>query len=148
MKIKTFHIRLTKEHLYPDETQINIFFEEIQVIKTEAVLVQAQTIFWSIVIFYQEKAVRKLTNNSKLAALDYGDLSEADKQLYEVLRIWRQDRADKLKVPNFLVCHTAELFSIAKYRPQSLDELAKIKGFGSHKIAKIGDDILALLNSV
>lgn len=41
-----------------------------------------------------------------------------------------------------------ELITIAKVKPQSLDELSKIKGFGGQKISKFGDDIIALLNSI
>lgn len=40
--------------------------------------------------------------------------------------------------------------TIAKIKPQSLDELSKVKGFvsGGQKIAKYGDDIIAVLNSI
>ena len=47
-----------------------------------------------------------------------------------------------------MVWHNTELMTIAKVKPQSLDELSNIKGFGGQKIAKFGDDILALLNSI
>lgn len=47
-----------------------------------------------------------------------------------------------------MVCYNTELMTIAKIKPQTLDELSNIKGFGVQKIAKFGDDILAVLNSI
>jgi superfamily II DNA helicase RecQ len=47
-----------------------------------------------------------------------------------------------------MVCHNTELLTIAKIKPQTLDELSKIKGFGGRKIAKFGYDIIAVLNSI
>jgi ribonuclease D len=46
------------------------------------------------------------------------------------------------------VCSNAQLATIAKLRPQTVDELMKIKGFSEQKTARHGGDIIALLNSV
>lgn len=47
-----------------------------------------------------------------------------------------------------MVAHNAELMSIAKMKPQTVEDLPKIKGFGERKIAKYGDDIITILNSI
>lgn len=47
-----------------------------------------------------------------------------------------------------MVCHNTKLMRIAKVKPQTLDELSNIKGFGGQKILKFGDDIIALMNSI
>jgi superfamily II DNA helicase RecQ len=46
-----------------------------------------------------------------------------------------------------MVCSNAELIGVVKMRPQNKQDLLKIKGFGEHKIAKFGSDIIAILNS-
>ena len=75
-------------------------------------------------------------------------MTEDEKRIFLVLKQWRQDKGTQLNIPNFMVCHNTELLTIAKYKPQTLEELMKIKGFGDNKISKFGDDILALLNSI
>ncbi len=59
-------------------------------------------------------------------------------------------RTDQDNLNEFLdsVTVNTELMTVAKIKPESLDDLLKIKGFGEQKIAKIGDDILAVLCSI
>lgn len=47
-----------------------------------------------------------------------------------------------------MVCHNTELMTVAKVRPQTLGDFLYIKGFGEQKIAKFGEDIIAVLNSI
>jgi len=47
-----------------------------------------------------------------------------------------------------MICHNIELVTIAKEKPTKVEDLNKIKGFGKRKIAKFGDDIISLLNSI
>ena len=75
-------------------------------------------------------------------------MTEDEKKIFEVFKQWRQDKATQMNVPNFVICHNTELMTIAKLKPQTLEDLLKIKGFGEQKITKFGDDILALLNSI
>jgi ATP-dependent DNA helicase RecQ len=43
------------------------------------------------------------------------------------------------------VLHDATLRELASLRPQSLEELATVKGFGPVKLERYGDDLLAVL---
>ena len=47
--------------------------------------------------------------------------------------------------PAYVVLHDATLRELAAIRPQTLDELAGIKGFGPVKVERYGDDLLAVL---
>jgi|SRR5690554_4174769 superfamily II DNA helicase RecQ len=146
MKVKVFHIRLTKENLQSDQETLNSFMENVSVKKTATELINGQVAFWSILVFYDDQKNEK--SSDKIAITDFSELTDDEKKIFEVFKQWRQDKATQMNVPNFVVCHNTELMTIAKLKPQTLEELMKIKGFGEHKIAKFGDDILALLNSI
>ena len=149
MKVKVFHIRLTKENLQSDQETLNNFLENVTVKKTAIELINGQPNFWSILVFYGDhKTERQEKYSDKISIDDENELTDEEKQIFATLKQWRQDKGTQLNIPNFMVCHNTELITIAKVKPQSLDELSKIKGFGGQKISKFGDDIIALLNSI
>ncbi len=149
MKVKAFHIRLTKENLQTDQDHLNNFLNTVTVKKTATQLINGKTNFWSILVFYDDPKIKKQEKTSeKISITDENDLTVDEKKIFTTLKHWRQDKATQLNVPNFMVCHNAELMTIAKVKPQTLDELANIKGFGEQKISKFGDDIIALLKSI
>lgn len=149
MKVKVFHIRLTKENLQTDQDNLNNFLDSVTVKKTAIELINGQPNFWSILVFYEDqKAEKQEKNSDKISITDESELTENEKIIFATLKQWRQDKATQLNISNFMVCHNTELMTIAKVKPQTLDELSKIKGFGGQKIAKFGYDILAVLNSI
>jgi len=149
MKVKVFHIRLTKENLQTDRDSLNKFLDSVTVKKTATELISGQPNFWSILVFYDDPKTEKQEKVSdKISVTDENDLTDDEKIIFSALKQWRQDKATQLNIPNFMVCHNTELMTIAKVKPLTLDELSKIKGFGGQKISKFGDDILALLNSI
>ena len=148
MKVKVFHIRLTKEHLETDQEIINNFLENATVLKTVSELISGQTNFWTILTFYDEKEKDTREKTSNKISYDATELTVEEKEYFECLRLWRQDKAKHLGIPSFMICHNTELITIAKEKPRKVEDLYKIKGFGERKIAKFGDDIIALLNSI
>ena len=72
------------------------------------------------------------------------ELGPADFRLLDSLREWRL-RASNGK-PAYTVAHNSTLESIATQRPQSLEELAMIKGIGPAFVERHGDQVLALVN--
>ncbi|MCA4782696.1 HRDC domain-containing protein [Empedobacter stercoris] len=151
MKIKHFYIRLNKENLQIDQDTLNSFLDNVVVKKTVTELINGQPNFWSILVFYEEqKTNRQDRNSEKNAVISETELTEEEKNIYDVLREWRQDKASELNVPSYVVAHNTELMTITKIKPQSVDELSKVKGFvsGGQKITKYGDDIIAVLNSI
>ena len=151
MKIKHFYIRLNKENLQIDQDTLNSFLDNVVVKKTVTELINGQPNFWSILVFYEEqKTNRQDRNSEKNAVISETELTEEEKNIYDVLREWRQDKASELNVSSYVVAHNTELMTITKIKPQSVDELSKVKGFvsGGQKITKYGDDIIAVLNSI
>lgn len=152
MKIRHFHIRLTKENVHEDENVVNSFLENVNVKKTTTQYVTTgQTGYWSILVFYDELEnieAQFISETVKNAPFDPSALNGDERHRYEALRIWRADTAAKDNFPNYIVASNAQLGAIAKLNPSGIEQLANIKGFGERKMKKYGDEIIAVLNSI
>lgn len=67
--------------------------------------------------------------------------------LVQMLKALRMDIARELKMPPYVVYHNSAIENLVKNRPQSIEELGKIKGFGSSNIEKYGERILDVLKN-
>ena len=76
-----------------------------------------------------------------------GAAVDVDEDVVERLRRWRSDRSREDAVPAYVVLHDATLQELAATRPQTLGELATVKGFGPVKLERYGDDLLAVLEA-
>ncbi|MCM3884775.1 DNA helicase RecQ [Frankia sp. R82] len=65
--------------------------------------------------------------------------------IFEALRAWRAASAKEQGVPAYVIFHDATLREIASRRPADLAALAGISGVGENKLAKYGQQILAVL---
>jgi ATP-dependent DNA helicase RecQ len=71
----------------------------------------------------------------------------ADAPLFEALRAWRRERAAEQRVPPYVIFHDATLSAIARERPASADELAKVSGVGQSKLKRYGADVLKVMRA-
>ncbi len=69
-----------------------------------------------------------------------------DPAVFERLRAWRQQAARQAGQKAFYVFPNATLKRIASARPQTLEELAVIKGVGPRKLEQYGQDLLDTIN--
>jgi DNA helicase-2/ATP-dependent DNA helicase PcrA len=67
---------------------------------------------------------------------------------FEQLRAWRKERARADGVPAFVVFTNRALCAIAVARPESIEELAEVRGVGPKKIDRYGDEVLAVFASI
>ena len=65
--------------------------------------------------------------------------------LFGALRVWRAAEAKVQSIPPYVIFHDTVLRDIAAVRPQTLDELAQIKGVGASKLQRYGARVLAVL---
>ena len=96
--------------------------------------------YWTVFIEYDpvlEKASKK----------DTLKLTEPQKLLFERLRHWRKERAEKEGIPVFLVGTNKELAEIAGVAPKNLEALRDVKGFGKAKISKYGKEIIDIIKA-
>ena len=70
-----------------------------------------------------------------------------DEDLVARLRSWRLERSREDGVPAYVVLHDATIRELAAVRPQTLDELAGVKGLGPVKVERYGEAVLAVLAS-
>jgi len=71
--------------------------------------------------------------------------TDAQSALFERLRSQRLAIAKESNVPPYVVFHDTTLLEMASKQPQSLEELRQITGVGEKKIAKYGEQFLAVL---
>lgn len=67
------------------------------------------------------------------------------KEIYTQLRSWRQDMAETMGVPAYVVLAQSALIGICNYLPTSVKELEKISGVGKTTIQKYGKDLLEIV---
>jgi superfamily II DNA helicase RecQ len=149
MNLKLFNTRLSPETTLADQQAINMFMDSVSVKKTSTQFVPGNPDYWSILVFYEDYNgnAAKAKETEKQPVISEADLDETERSIYAALRLWRKDRAAEINLPEFMVCHNATLMTVAKEKPQDLVSLSRIKGFGDQKVAKYGDDIVAILNA-
>ncbi|MFY8180370.1 MAG: HRDC domain-containing protein [Flavobacterium sp.] len=141
MNIKVFNIRLDKENCQNDQSRMNAFLDSVEVKLTSTNFVTTGTTdFWSAVVFYELK-------KSDSKPTEVIELNEQENEIFTALKQWRNDLAQKLGWSSFRICHNSHLISIVKSKPQNLDELKTVKGFGESRTLNYGDDILSILNT-
>ncbi|MFF4875671.1 DNA helicase RecQ [Micromonospora sp. NPDC000668] len=75
------------------------------------------------------------------------ELAPAAASVFERLRGWRAATAKEQGVPAYVIFHDATLRQIASDAPGSLAELSRVSGVGENKLAKYGEQILAVLGT-
>ncbi len=71
--------------------------------------------------------------------------ADVDDGLVARLRSWRLERSREDAVPAYVVLHDATIRELAAVRPQTLGELAGVKGFGPVKVERYGEAVLSVL---
>lgn len=83
------------------------------------------------------------TSDSKSGA----PLFAYDSGLFEKLRSWRREEAERLQVPAYIVFADAVLMEIAARRPSHLASLQTVSGIGSRKIEQYGQAVIDLIDA-
>lgn len=152
MNIKHFRVRVSGEHLQNDQNAINQFLNEVVVKKTATNFIAGMIDYWSVLVFYEpkisaSKEAKESKEEEKVTVSSFEELSSEERNTLNSLKNWRSEKSNKLGLPQYMICHNSELMTIAKVKPESVDELKKIKGFGDQKISRYGTDIITLLRA-
>ncbi|MGC4789054.1 DNA helicase RecQ [Micromonospora sp. DT178] len=92
-----------------------------------------------------EKVASSRSAKPRGAATVVAELSPTAAGVFERLRAWRGATAKEQGVPAYVIFHDATLRQIATDAPTSLAELSAVNGVGENKLAKYGEQILAVL---
>ena len=149
MNLKLFQTRLDETHLQTDQETINHFMDQVTVKKTATQFVPGEPDYWSVMVFYENGKPRKpaYKEPEKLSVEADVELSADEQEIVSALKQWRKDKAHTANLPEYIICHNADLIAVSKLKPRSMEELSRVKGFGDLKIAKYGDDIMSVLNA-
>ncbi len=74
-------------------------------------------------------------------------LEPGDLPLFNTLREWRSQKAKDEGIPPYVICTNRQLAEVVRARPQSLNKLGEIEGFGSAKLSTYGAGLVALLRA-
>ena len=72
-------------------------------------------------------------------------MSAEGQALFERLRTLRKRLADTQGLPPYVIFHDATLREIVERRPQTLGQFAGIRGVGEGKLARYGQQFMAVL---
>lgn len=103
----------------------------------------------SIVLLLDDLAKTGIDPASESQTKGWGDptveLDETEKNVFEVLRSWRLEVAQKLQVPSYVVAHNKQLVRIAKAKPRTMDELRKNANVSEKFCNSYGDQVLKVV---
>ncbi|WP_410816008.1 DNA helicase RecQ [Micromonospora sp. 050-3] len=92
-----------------------------------------------------EKPASSRSSKPRGASTVVAELTPAAASLFERLRAWRATTAKEQGVPAYVIFHDATLRQIASDAPSTLADLSRVNGVGENKLAKYGEQILAVL---
>jgi DNA helicase-2/ATP-dependent DNA helicase PcrA len=89
---------------------------------------------------------RPVTVKRQSVSAALGDLDAGQVRLFEDLKEWRLGVAKASSKPAFTVLVDVSLVQIARDRPRTLGELARVNGIGASKLDSYGADILEIVS--
>jgi len=84
------------------------------------------------------KKVQKISGDQNYSSTEHP-------KLYSKLKAWRNEKADEMNVPVYMVLQQKTLMALVNILPASIDQLKTIKGFGKKKIKVFGDEIIEII---
>lgn len=69
-----------------------------------------------------------------------------NKELFNILRNWRKDRALKEGIKPYIIFSDSTLIQISNVVPKNKEELLSIRGMGEKKYEKFGEELLDIIN--
>jgi superfamily II DNA helicase RecQ len=168
MKCKTFKIRLQADARNHDEAELNKFLESIAVRQSFASIVGDE--YWSVLVFYEDAfsgtqspaqdnftvqtpaapAVRQSAAKSvetEKPAPEPIILTPEQENKFNLLKQWRNERANQDGVPPYMIAQNESLMQIAAARIETIEDFLGIKGFGEKRAQKYGEEILNIIGA-
>lgn len=96
-----------------------------------------------------KKVINKIANKYYKFGMENMELEELNyeqRRMFERLKDWRLETAIDEELPAYMIFNNKELINIVCANVSKKEDLLRIKGIGTTKYAKYGDDIFAILN--
>ncbi len=156
MNVKVFQARLDEPFIQSDQESLNQFLNSVTVKKTSTQYVPGEPDYWSVLVFYENgkspikngKIPSKITREVVSHTSEPEPVLTADQlEIVTALKQWRRDKAHEANQPDYIICHNATIEALSRQKPRTLEELSDVKGFGDQKIARYGEDVIAVINA-
>ncbi len=96
--------------------------------------------YWTVFVEYENV----LSDHMTKAQAEDG-LTGPQKLLMKRLREWRKEKADREKIPVFIIATNKQLEDVVRQAPRTIEALRQISGFGNKKVERHGKEILDIL---
>lgn len=149
-----FVLSLVKEDNHYDKyaEELRLFYVALSRAKEKLII----TYTGNLTKFITDEMLESLDNKKKNKDLfqfgsnssnPSGRLNNRDSSvLKNMLKDWRRDKSEEMgDLPVYMILSNAAIDELAKYKPSSKAKMFNIKGMGSVKIAKYGDEILKII---
>lgn len=93
-----------------------------------------------------KRSMEILKGDRKVVALIKEEEVPLNKELFNKLKLWRRERANKEGIRPYIIFSDATLIEIVNKMPKSKEELFDIRGVGEKKVLKYGDDIINIIS--
>jgi ATP-dependent DNA helicase RecQ len=95
------------------------------------------------------RSIKVLKSQEKVICKLSEDIEEKieDKELFELLRKWRKERAIKLGIKPYIIFSDSTIIELANKKPKNKEELLNIRGMGEKKYENYGEELLKILNN-
>ena len=150
MKLRVFTLRLDAESGSFDDTEVVAFLAE-----TEALAVSEHFFVFdglpslALVVQYRVLSTQNRSGGGR-SGVRRGppiEVPPESRELFEILRRWRNDRARRDGRPAYVLFTNAQLAAIANTRPSSRQALQAIEGIGDARVRDFADEVLELVRT-
>ncbi|HLR42726.1 MAG TPA: DNA helicase RecQ [Pseudogracilibacillus sp.] len=143
-KIRQFGLdKLTTYGLMNNYTEKDIT-ERIQFLIAEQLLSTEEGKFPTLKLNQQSVAVLKGEKTVEMFAVTVPttEAADYDERLFTVLRSLRREMADERNVAPYILFSDATLRDLARYFPETKDDMLQVRGIGEKKYAQYGEEFL------
>jgi len=150
MKLKIFTLAFTDAVGGFDDTAVQSFLEGKEVVDVvNHFFVHERTPHLTLIVSYREASSsgqRRTGAEGRVQRKDHrGELDEAEKKVFDALRVWRAARSRQDGVPPYIVATNGQLATFIRLRAATKAALTQADGFGEVKSEQYGDQILKIL---
>ena len=151
MKVKVFTLSWRAEAGGFDDSAVEAFLETRTAIDVaQHFFVHEKTPVLALVVTYRDSGSqeKQRTGTRSRSADAAADLTPEERERYEALRSWRNQRARKAGQPPYLLFTNRQAADLARNSPSTKAALSETHGIGESRIQDFGSELLALVSSM
>jgi ATP-dependent DNA helicase RecQ len=100
---------------------------------------------WAVMRGQREVTLLQPKSRVRKTRFDEASWEGVDRPLFERLRVWRHQEAQRRNLPAYMLFSDASLRDLARVRPGTSAALLQVRGIGERKQADLGPAVLALM---